>query len=116
MAPDCVDGDTANCCTSCARQYSAMHDIFTRKKNQKTLVKAYNSSIESFKTLPDTVQAHLELGTERKTQHETTISLQLLAEFFRLYRIAHFGNDTRAHKQLIDYIMGHEEMKGKNPK
>ena len=95
-----------------------MHDIFTKKKikTQSGIVKAYNSSVESFKILPDTVQAHLEFGTRKKTQHETTISLQILSEFFRLYTIAHYGIGAGARKLVIDYIMGHKEMKGKNPK
>jgi len=79
-----------------------MHGTFAKKRADNIIVKAYNASKESYKILPDTVQAHKEFGTKKKTQHETTISLQLLSEFFRLYRLAHYGMDTR-HKRITCY-------------
>jgi hypothetical protein len=89
-----------------------MQKNFSRKKTEKGIMEAYNDTKLSLKILPDTTRAARIAGNRVGEEQGAIISLQLLAEFFRMYRDGHYGTDDGADSLLLQYVMEQRVMRG----
>jgi hypothetical protein len=89
-----------------------MQQNFSRKKTEKGIMEAYNAIKLSLKILPDTTRAARIAVNRVGEEQGAIISLQLLAEFFRMYRDGHYGTDDRADSLLLQYVMEQRVMRG----
>jgi hypothetical protein len=112
MAPECQDSNTDSCCTSCAKQYNALHETFSKKKTEKNILQAYNAIKLSLTILPDTTRAARIVRNRVGEGQEAIISLQLLAEFFKMYRNGHYGTNDEADSLLLTFVMEQTVMQG----
>ena len=89
-----------------------MHENFSKKKSEKGIVQAYNETKLSLNILPDTTRAARIAGNRVGEGQGAIISLQLLAEFFKMYRDGHYGTDDEADSLLLKFVMEQRVMRG----